>query len=61
MACEHSALIIKHKYSTSSGKYTLLVENQILQIKNPNLAPNRNFIFRFVILFLHKILSMLKI
>lgn len=53
----HTVLIVKCKYSGFLG----IVENPNLQIKNPNLTYNRQFIFRSVILFLHNILSILKI
>lgn len=61
MFWEHCALIIKHKYPISLGGCILLLENQSLQIKDPNLASNRKFTFRLVILFLHKISDTLKI
>lgn len=60
MAFGQSALVVIHKYCTFLERYVFLVENQILQIKNP-LAFNRKFIIRLVILFLRKILHILKI
>lgn len=57
MTWGHTVLIVKCKHSRFLG----IVENSILQIKNPNLTFNRQFIFRSVILFLNNILGILKI
>lgn len=56
MTWGHTVLIVKCKHSRFLG----IVENSIYK-SNPNLTFNRQFIFRFRILFLNNILGILKI